>query len=207
MDPNPRNLEYIGEVSLVMGVRIGQPRRTSVYLKITHDNQLIIIFPDSSVQLITIPIRSILRMFPSTVFDNTIEFKWIDPANNSIVSNYIEFGSADERHGWLIRLLARRLALTDSNLSDLLDQQLGWVDSCRIDSMGSALLVGTETTAQIWVVLVHTLDTQVDKYFKKSVLFVHMDTDRPKFVEIDARKIVSLKLIIFKKSKTELNKK
>lgn len=207
MDPNPKMLEYIGEVSLVTDMRVGQPRRrANIYLKLTHDNQLLIIYPDS--QLHSIRIESIVRVFrcltPSPL---TIEIKWIDPDNSSIVSTYVEFGSETERESWLQRLLTRLLSRS-LDVSCLLDdtKQLGWLETCQIDAMGALVGYVDEDESsnrmkktKCWLLLAHTLDSQVDKYFRKSLVVVYLDLDRPRFEEHDVRKIVRvLRLIILK---------
>lgn len=193
MDTNVKNLEYIGEVSLVTDVRIGQPRRSSIYLKLTYNNHLVIIFPQDS-QLQSIPIKSIMRIHRcSHLSNNTVELKWIDPGNSSIVSTYIEFATRDERENWLHRLFSRRLAISSASLIDLLDDKLDWIDSCQIDAMGELLTYSeTSRSEKIFIVLVSTLDSQVEKYFKKEVVVFNLDSERPSFVEIDARKIVIL---------------
>jgi hypothetical protein len=191
MDAELNEFEFIGQVQLITEIS-NQMRQLQIYLKLTHTNQLLLIYPNNHIK--SIPLESVIRVVDSSSSTSSpmIEVKWFDHSNSSIVSTHFGFVTVDELQIWLKRILMKLLGL-GGQLSRI-ESKFEIIDWCQVDSMGILSLTSLELEKKenyfspTWIVLIRTIDVQLDKFFKKALILIQFNPIS--FIEIDARKMV-----------------
>ena len=163
--------EFIGEVSQIIDMK--SLKRTQIYLKLTHTNEILLIYPNNRIEVIKC--QTVIRIFSLVNNGRIIEIKWLNRSNRSIISTFIEFFNPNEKQIWLKRLFAK---LVDRQL-DINSRNL--IDWCHIDSMGFLNQGRNENsnkeTTRTFLVLLETLESQIEKFFKKAIILINVEDE------------------------------
>lgn len=207
--------EFIGEANQIIDFSTKSLKRSQIYLKLTHNNEIFIIYQNNRVE--SIKLETVIRVFScdgscntSNLNDRIIEIKWLNKSNRSIISTFFEFFNTSEKQLWMKKIFLK--LLDERTVSKLNKSRLDLsLECCQINSMGflNQHVFGngeSNKEERTFLVLVETLETQIEIFFEKTIVLINMEDSGEvdqepnrssllsNFAKLDVRKLVRLKL-------------
>jgi len=210
------NYELEGCVAQIFDLKSKIVLKENVYVKLISDE--IIFHRYFKKELKTrIPYLSIIKVFVHAKkhhTNNMIEIKWCNKANNSLISTFLDCENNFEQQEWLREFFykmfynynAKFSVKTSTNLNGVQNRIMSLFDlvkTCQLISMGflnlmNRIYLGNDSSEQVFVVLLETLQSQWSQYFKRYFIIIkqiHLENGDTTFYEIlDLRKLTRIKL-------------